>query len=285
MILCLTLISAALHFGWNNGYLAYIFYSQNIAQNLHAELWRVGSFDLSHFWSLAVEEQYYLVWPLVVWLVRDRRKLMRVCLLLIACGALLRVGVLVALSPETSMQWEWTYRELPTHADGILLGSWLALAVTMEAPRQLLRRYRVVWIAACAVLLAVVAYTRTCYFYDYPMQILGFTAIPVVVGGILARALEPGPLARLFSVRPLRFLGKYSYGLYVYHYLFFTVASLFLPACVGAAHSAALGFLLCVTIWIGGSTGIAVLSYELFESRILALKERLAPPSVAVVSR
>src|ERR1700733_12732240 len=75
-----------------------------------------------HFWSLAVEEQFYFIWPLVVWLFPARRKLLRITCILIASSFILRMA-----SPWLHLSFEKVYLSTPTRVDAILLGVVLAI--------------------------------------------------------------------------------------------------------------------------------------------------------------
>src|SRR3978361_1394995 len=76
-----------------------------------------------HLWSIALEEQFYICWPLLMFFVRDRRRLMVVALGL----SVIAVGVRVALVAH-GFGVDYTYKLLPCRMDGLLLGGWLALA-------------------------------------------------------------------------------------------------------------------------------------------------------------
>ena len=118
----LALLTPVLHLEWHRGHIAYLFYCQNIAMTVDPSIVHVEpAVFLGHFWSLAVEEQYYMLWPLVIWILRDQRKIMRLCLVLIFSTILLRC-LLIGLLPS-KLALDLIYKELPTRCDGLLLGS------------------------------------------------------------------------------------------------------------------------------------------------------------------
>lgn len=275
----LVVLTPLLRLQWRLGHLSFLFFCQNIAMNADPSLVEIlPAVSVIHLWSLAVEEQFYLIWPLLVWWVRDSRKLMRLCLWLMGGGLVLRLAVLGAgLAFHRNFQ-EWIYMELPTHWDGLVLGSWLAMAVRRWPMETVRRRMRAPFWLAVLTLTAVVAGSRSLGHDGNAMCSIGYTAIAVVFAGVLLRALTPGSgAAQFFSLRPLRFLGKYSYGIYVYHRLFGPALLPGLYWLQSKLHSAGLGALLYLAAWFAGSVGIAVASYHLWEQPFLRLKDRLAP--------
>jgi peptidoglycan/LPS O-acetylase OafA/YrhL len=277
VLLLLAVLTPVLQLKWHPGHIAYLFYCQNIAVNMNPALTEVQpAVYIGHFWSLAVEEQYYLLWPMAIWLLRDERKMMRLCLALIAFTILLRF-VLTALLPS-NVALDIIYKELPTHWDGLLLGSWLTLAMRRWPVEQLRRHTRWPFWLAIAVLLLVGIYTRSMDFQSPAMETIGFTVIPVMFASLLLRCFVPGsPVLRFCSLRFMRFLGRYSYGIYVYHVMFWPLMVRGLHLLQAHLHPRAVAALVFVLLWALSSVGAAMLSYKYFESPFLRLKERFAP--------
>jgi peptidoglycan/LPS O-acetylase OafA/YrhL len=106
-----------------------------------------------------------------------------------------------------------------------------------------------------------------------------YTPIELLCGGLICLALNAPPttaMARFFSARTLRFFGKYSYGLYVFHFLLYpTFARAYgaipLPAKLHAGNAGLVGLGLFSTV---ASVAIAWLSYNLYEKQLLKLKGR-----------
>jgi peptidoglycan/LPS O-acetylase OafA/YrhL len=180
---------------------------------------------LGHTWSLSVEEQFYLLWPIAVRAL-DARGLARLCLGVVALAFALRLGIrLHGASPDLA------YELTPARADALALGALAALAIRRDdwiawiSPR--LGRA----IAGAAAALAVIALAGGFLARLNPLtQTVGYTALAVLSALVILRAaLESargeGRLAALLSAHVLRLYGKYSYAIYVVHlplHLWFT---------------------------------------------------------------
>jgi len=277
VFLLLVVLTPLLHLEWQRGHISYLFYCQNIAMTVNpALLYMAPAVFLGHFWSLAVEEQYYMFWPLAIWILRDDRKIMRLCLLLIACIVLLRFA-LIYLMPS-KMMLDLIYKELPTHGDGLLLGSFLVLALRRWPVEALLRHMHwLVW-PALLLFLGVGAYTHSLDFATPAMETVGLMVTLIMFGGLLLRCLIRGSWEERFFTRPsLRFLGRYSYGIYVYHILFWPLMVQGLHWLQVHLHSRIVAGLVYLLLWSFSTVGVAMLSFRFLESPFLRLKERFAP--------
>jgi peptidoglycan/LPS O-acetylase OafA/YrhL len=276
VLLALALLTPLLHLQWQWGHLSYLVYVQNIAAFFNPSLNAVPpGINLEHFWSLAVEEQFYLIWPFVIWKIRDLRKLTQLSLILIAGGLVLRF-ILLAFS-HTNSVYVWIYKSLPTHADGLLIGAIAAFMIRQKSVAAFYEQTRWIFYAAALCLVAILV-TQGPYYGAFAMASLGYTIVAIVFVGILLRALVPNTLtARFFNLGFLRLCGKYSYGIYVYHILFGEFLVHYMYSLQARLHSRLLGGLAYIALHFVGSFLIAVLSYHLFESRFLKLKDRLAP--------
>jgi peptidoglycan/LPS O-acetylase OafA/YrhL len=227
---------------------------------------------VSHFWSLAVEEHFYLLWPIVILLLR-REAAFTACLVISLAALGLRVAF-STLAPNLLYASVLT----PCRLDSLCIGAAFALAARGAAPPSPARVVRWLGVAAAAVV-GVSLWHVVSQSADSLLLPLRTTLLAVVFGCfIYAAAIGEGlgfvrPVLRTAS---LRNLGKYSYGLYVFHGLVSYAIHQHSPearltAALGS-HIAAAG--LQIAAGVGVSYLLAVLSYELWEKRFLKLKDR-----------
>jgi peptidoglycan/LPS O-acetylase OafA/YrhL len=260
--------------GWRD-ILAYFAYFPN-----WLPLWHNGQLPISviaHFWSLGVEEQFYFIWPFIIWRLRNPRKM----LVLAVSGCVLMLVLRFALMLRFgSGIW---YMSLPmTRGDGLLMGAGIAAWTSMgKRVRPSVALLAFVVGAGYLIVMSV----RNPQFWDvnqgFWLLTLGLSAVPLMWGATVATAAMPdSSLLALWRLRPLRTLGKYSYGIYVYHVPiyyagYWTVLERF-RIHGHLSNVFALVSLGCVML---ASLGVAVLSYHLIEARFLRLKSYFAPVS------
>ncbi len=227
---------------------------------------------LVHFWSLAVEEQFYVVWPWVVFAL-SRRTLMRACVGIVI-GSL---GLRVALRIIAHLAFA-AYVLTPSRMDALALGGLLALIAREAGGLTCLARWARLAAVSSAVFLGMIfVWRHGLAFLDTVVQTIGFTLLAILFGGILviAVASPPGTVARrLFAHRFLRFLGRYSYALYVFHHpIMFYMGGFFnaarLPRLAGSQLPGQLAF---TAVGASVSLAAALLSWHLYETQFLKLK-------------
>jgi peptidoglycan/LPS O-acetylase OafA/YrhL len=218
----LTFIVIFLYYAWitslpgdnASSVLSIIFYYSNTWLHRGA-MWP----GLGHMWSLALEEQFYLLWPLCLTLFFGlRRRLTPTVVLLVAAIAIIAIrrGVLY----NHGVSWLWLYTRLATRADAMLVGCLLAqLWVRGKVPRRGVQLAG--WLALAYFLYIVWAGAGGDFLYRG-----GYTLIAVAIGIVLLAVLETDWLFnRVLRVRPLRAVGRVSYGLYIWHLPIFTVVA------------------------------------------------------------
>jgi peptidoglycan/LPS O-acetylase OafA/YrhL len=212
--------------------------------------WADISGDLSalgHTWSLSVEEQFYLVWPMVltVGLVRLGRRNLGIVLLVVAAAIALE-RVWLAAAGDVSFQR--LYFGTDTRGDAVLYGA--AFALLGVRPHWRVALYAGVAIG-CSVMLLFESFLE--YFaYALPFVALGS-------GLIAASSLTT------LGWRPLMLVGRISYGLYLWHFLF-------------------IWWGLPIPVVLALTFGVAGLSYVVIEQPFLRLKDRIGRPAEAAAA-
>jgi peptidoglycan/LPS O-acetylase OafA/YrhL len=230
---------------------------------------------LDHFWSLAIEEHFYLFWPLVVFLLARRPRTLIVLSLGISLAAMLSrlVGSLMGLS------WWTTYTLTPFRLDGLALGAFLALVIRQPGGlERLVHALPRVSVVVAGLLAVTFAWTRLVSHEGLELVLpVRASLILILLACLLVWALiapKQSVTSRFFGSRVMVFLGTYSYGLYVYHhfisyYLVTNHTDLALGRLLGS-HGAAVA--LQATLGASISLALAYVSYEFLEKRFLALK-------------
>jgi peptidoglycan/LPS O-acetylase OafA/YrhL len=228
---------------------------------------------LGHFWSLCVEEQFYLVWPWIVFGVGDRRKLIRICAAGLIALPLLRLFASHMLSPARFGNAVLTVTPLPF--DALLIGAVVALMRRGPWAGKTLPIARIgfVTIAASFVFwLSRHPFARAISVaYPYPSWTFtwGLTAIDLFSACVIVMAIEYNSLTfRFFNLRPLRWLGRISYGAYVFHDILRSqIPRLFHPDTTYST-------LRIATVGLAFTLLISWASYRWFESPFIGMKER-----------
>jgi peptidoglycan/LPS O-acetylase OafA/YrhL len=250
---------------------------------------------LIHTWSLAVEEQFYLVWPLVVLgimrLTRNLRVLLYVC-----CAAALASAVEMFVLSLHAVSFNRMYLGTDTRAQCLFIGAALAvvLAMATQRGRDAAAGHPELWkppgsrakaicglagLVGAAASLAIWVSTSTTSTFPYRG---GFFLIGLATAGIIVAIVGAprSPVPRFLSLAPIRYIGRISYGLYIWHWpifiwmnhamagttgapLFFTKLAVTFAVSVASYHLVELpirqgSFLRQGRAWIAAPSGVAV---------------------------
>ena len=170
-----------------------------------------------HFWSLSVEEQFYLVWPALIVLLTWRGGGSRRLIAALLIGVIASFALSMWLTDASPAR---AFYLLPTRVWQLGVGGLLALIGVMGTSR---RAGAVAWAGLAAVAAAGVALTAE---MPYP----GLAALLPTAGAValLYGGAAPGGPMRLLAAAPLRFLGKISYSLYLWHWPLLVLPIMFL---------------------------------------------------------
>jgi peptidoglycan/LPS O-acetylase OafA/YrhL len=237
-------------------------YGANLLQSLRGE-WCLGY--LNHFWSLAVEEHFYLVWPAVIYAL-SRRQAMIACCLLFAGATIGRVAWLVFGGNDVAPEVFTLFR-----LDGLVAGAWLALAA--RGPGGISRYASTAkalgWLAALLLIPITLSGMRLLTLVDTIWITVCCSLLVQLV--IAAKDTAWGKIA---ASPLLHWLGKYSYGMYVFANLLIPLVATIVTARDLAAMlgSSVLGQLAYLAMMTALTAGAALLSWHLFEKHFLRLK-------------
>jgi len=227
---------------------------------------------LGHFWSLAVEEQFYLLWPMVVWLLPSRR-LAREC----ASACLLILALRIWFYAQGLDEW-MIYRNTVLRADALLAGSITAILLRdRRAVAWLLPRRGRLLASTFAAALALLAASGGTHATRPLLLVVGPTVFAGAFAALLVAAVlgmgSQEPLQRLLTWAPLRATGRYAYGLYVWNW---PIAWALYQSYPGWPVHGAGGQALLLAVGLAATAVAAGLSYHLLESPLLRLKTRFA---------
>jgi peptidoglycan/LPS O-acetylase OafA/YrhL len=248
---------------------------------LYVANWRTGFYPLlypiaTHFWSLAIEEQFYLFWPVVV-LVCSRARLLQVSLIGVASAFVLRnlpfAQSLSAAYPNS------LFRLTPFRVDVLLFGAIAAIVIRDTRLLNMVKRRIPTIILAASVAVGLVLFASgSTSPHSELMTRLGYSAVGVAFASmVLYCSSESGGKSRTQSLLRspfLRHFGKYSYAMYVFH----IPVSTFLPRLPEEPWGGLLTGLCAVVTGIAITDVIARVSWYALETPFLQWRNRFANP-------
>lgn len=249
--------------------------------------WAAAPFNSGHLWSLAIEEQFYLLWPFVVWKL-GRRHLMSLCVIMFAGVFILRISL--SFNDFNSLA---VFVATPTRMDTLLAGAFVALLIRGPSSQLVLWRLaRAGFIVGSAILAAVIISERGASQYSLFMQTVGYSAIAAMAASLVLAAVNinlPSSITNFLSANWLTFFGTYSYALYMFHGLAGAAVETVFPQ-IDSLPTVGGIVLPWVLLRASCSTALAVvialISWHLLEKRFLSLKPKYkpAPPEVALLT-
>lgn len=232
-------------------------------------------------WSLAIEEQFYLVFPAVVlYFRRSDRGLVAVLVAMVLLAPVARIlthlhGAQPTLGP---------YALPHCRMDTLALGALVRLLMHMGHVQIVATLARLAPILIAAALLVLFTWTRK----DPRFIVLGYSLTALAAAAGIAALVEAAPRGwsrRAFENGALVYLGKLSYGLYLFHLFARAAVNFALPKLVGPGHGKELWY---VAAQLGGMLAltllVATVSFEIFEKPILKLKDRWAPTKPVAIT-
>lgn len=226
-----------------------------------------GWFALTHFWTLAIEEHFYLFWPFVIYFTSDK-KLIPVAL------TLMFLSILVSLMFSDLPPMSLLAASLATfkHLGGLLIGAIGAISLRNFAISELLIKYsRMIFYAVMlSCILCLIMYPAA----DVTNFTIFHALVSVAVTSILVMAstMQQNLVTQFFEFKWLRFFGKYSYGIYVYHGILVPTFRSFHFVEWPGGHI--IGALTYILLFCAPPVFIAMLSYHYFELPFLKLKDK-----------
>jgi len=225
---------------------------------------------LNHFWSLSVEEQFYLLWPFVVFVVYSPRRLAQIVFLVLVVCILCRFSSWKIFGDGyTNFQFQYM-----TRVDGLCIGSLIAVwqfDPDTHAKKNLIRLGSTV----LGLQLVLLVLSRTVLPGFPHFRFIGYTCIAVLFGMLIFFVIRrSNSFTKLILENPtIRYAGKISFGLYVYHWPILALFKIYVfdrLISEGYNYNAAYITVSCAALAL--TVIVSLLSYHLFEKKILALK-------------
>ncbi len=283
------LLTPWLHPLWTRFDIARVFYYGNLMEfsaMRHPEIQSGGfmfyfpkghltGFNTGALWSLCLEEQFYLLWPMLVYCVRRRRTIMQICVVALVCSLFLNT-LLTIWAWRAHVNPNFIYTSTYTHFSPMLFGAWLALwlrgrpAGERVAPSVY---WTLILLPACLLFGSLARFAQIPNTSHPIVTSYGYSCSGLMSTGIvLATIQREGWLTRLLSARGLTWIGTLSYGLYIFHGYLMGTMNHHLDFFV--RHRITMLFPLTAFVL---TYGLASLSYRFLEKPFLRLKDRFAP--------
>lgn len=232
--------------------------------------------NTAHFWSLSVEEQFYIAWPFVV-LTVSRRALWRVSIGMSIAALVCRIALVYYVHDGLVAAYVLSVARM----DILAAGAIVALAVRTPGLMELGRRYALGAGSAAAIAIVLLArLAPTGFSVQNPyIATVGYSVL-AIMGAVLmllvVSASDGKGWKRPFENRTLKVFGKYSYCLYVVHYPFMMVLDLLVPKFhIASVYGSTLpAWCVYGVLLFAGSLAVAWVSWRVLEAPMLSLKDK-----------
>jgi peptidoglycan/LPS O-acetylase OafA/YrhL len=236
-------------------------YYLTFTQNLYFSFNGWGVTDiLNHFWSLAIEEQFYMVWPFILYYSNTNT------VLVICIGLILTSLVTRNLNADSDFSYVFTL----SRVDALGIGSMMAILIRHYS--AYLNKYVLpVFFTTLACLIVILINSDYLHFRNPYFVRIGYTLFALMFSCIIAFVYDQNKLGlftnRVLSIKVLTFFGTYSYGIYIYHWLLYKGVYVYLDSRYHFPKLYILPFLGIVIL-------ISVLSFHTYEKFFLRFKSK-----------
>lgn len=250
-------------------------YGNTLAWHLFPYLTFTGNFSYAYFppdhfaahlWTISLEEQFYLIAPTLVFFAPAIGKSMRWLML----GLLLLTIAFRLYIQLNQVKYPMLWVLTPCRLDSFIVGgvcSWIYMR------RREWLGMRIGWILAFLAVGGFVLVAQYSLLWEASLDsVWQFTVVSLSAGCLILSSVAAAGTGPLLSWKPIVFLGKISFGLYVYHWFVLTLQKQFLPI-DSFAETPLTWFMFLVLLFVG-TTALSVLSYYGFEKRFILMKKR-----------
>jgi len=234
--------------------------------NIHIAIYGWQPLAVMILWSLAIEEQFYLIWPFLVRMC-NVRQVLRCSIGFIAMAPFVRA--LTLSSADYPATYVFTFCRLDTLAAGAVMAVLYSSRDWQEQSMALCKRFAVPALAVIMLTLMVPFSPSLPQTRPWLFSVFGYSWLAISFAILLGASMDTqGPIKVLLTSRILMFLGKRCYGLYLWHVLAAGLA-------VVALQQWGVGFYAHVVLWLAILLTMASVSWLYFEEPILRLKRFL----------
>lgn len=242
---------------------------------LYISNWRIILYGLPpnplffHFWSLAVEEQFYLIWPIVFFLITSFNRRVLIILILLTLSILIRILLYGVKS---------VYYNTLTPGEPLLLGCLISILEKNDKLKSIYNYARALAILSFISLVVIFLHNSDLRIINFPLLSIGYSNIDLIWAFLLCNILinleRTYLISKVLSSGILVWLGIYSYGIYVFHWI---ILQLFINKYEILFTNK--GFGESISYWISRILGVIIIlllsyaSYNLYERKFLSLKK------------